>query len=212
MVFEVLDKNEEKNMKQNEELVNNIRKICTKKGLSVSKVEEELGFSHGLISRWTKMSPSIAKVVAVADYLGVSLDELLGRQGEVKEEYFEQQLCKATEEGEIVWYPYGVKESLGHSWRRLDEWENQNLVCGYCKYGESFFLLECELDQDEMVENLRLAILPDEKSVPVLQDVETEELLELYELVHEEIRCHADKARADQIKEAFIKDRRKTLK
>ena len=61
-------------------LVNNIRKICKNKKVPITQMEEDLGFSPGLISRWsrTKTSPSFDKVVSVMKYLDVTYEELTG--------------------------------------------------------------------------------------------------------------------------------------
>ena len=64
----------------NEMLVNNIRKICKNKKILISQMEIDLGFSPGLISRWsrTKTSPSFDKVVSVMQYLDITYEELTG--------------------------------------------------------------------------------------------------------------------------------------
>lgn len=58
-------------------IVENIKKLCKARGISVSALEKTLGFSNSTISKWTVSSPSVAKLAAVADYFGVTVDELL---------------------------------------------------------------------------------------------------------------------------------------
>ena len=58
-------------------LFDNIRKLCEKKGVSVWKLERDLGFSNRSISKWNKTDPGIRKVQKVADYLGVPIEKLL---------------------------------------------------------------------------------------------------------------------------------------
>ena len=53
-----------------------IRALAKKKGLSLTKLEEILGFGNGTIGKWAKQSPSCDKLSAVADYLSVSIDYL----------------------------------------------------------------------------------------------------------------------------------------
>ncbi len=60
-------------------LVENIKVLCTKKGISIPKLEKTLSLSNGSIYNWNKSFPSIDKVIKVADYFEVSLDELVGR-------------------------------------------------------------------------------------------------------------------------------------
>lgn len=56
-----------------------IRELANKRGMSLTTLEEALGFGNGTIVRWDKSSPTAEKLSKVADYLGVSADYLLGR-------------------------------------------------------------------------------------------------------------------------------------
>lgn len=58
-------------------LYDNIKMLCAKKGISVGSVEKALKFSNGSICKWNESEPGIRKVQKVADYLGVSIMELL---------------------------------------------------------------------------------------------------------------------------------------
>lgn len=65
-------------MKEGEKLLyDNVKALCEKKGISVWKMEKELGFSNASICKWNENEPGIRKVKKVADYLGVTLEELL---------------------------------------------------------------------------------------------------------------------------------------
>ena len=66
----------------NSSLKENIKRIAKEKGVKIMQMEKDLGFSEHYISKWDKYSPSIDKVTAVADYLGVSLDTLVGYEGD----------------------------------------------------------------------------------------------------------------------------------
>lgn len=56
-----------------------IKFLCRSKGISVPKLEIELGLSSGSISKWDKSSPKADNIAKVADYFGVSIDYLLER-------------------------------------------------------------------------------------------------------------------------------------
>ena len=56
-----------------------IKKLCEERKISVNSLEKMTGIGRGNIGRWDRVSPSFDKVVAVADALGISLDELAGR-------------------------------------------------------------------------------------------------------------------------------------
>ena len=61
------------------ELLTHIREICAARGTTIAKVEKAIGFNK-VIYNWDKYTPSIDKVVAVADFFGLSVDELIGRE------------------------------------------------------------------------------------------------------------------------------------
>ena len=58
-------------------LYDNIKLICTKKGISVGSIEKALGFSNGSICKWNENEPGIRKVQKVADYLKVPIEILI---------------------------------------------------------------------------------------------------------------------------------------
>ncbi len=59
-------------------LVENIRALCKKNKISITKLEADLFLSPGLISRWSRNVPALDKIMDIADYFNVSLDELVG--------------------------------------------------------------------------------------------------------------------------------------
>lgn len=54
-----------------------IKEICNDKGVSPSSVEKKAGLGNGAITKWNSVSPNVKNLKAVADILGVSVDELL---------------------------------------------------------------------------------------------------------------------------------------
>lgn len=90
----------------NELLVKSIREICKSNNITPSQLEAELGFGAGLISRWTKSSPSLDKIVDIADYFNVSIDELIGRNQKTSESnnfQFVYSLIQMTKNGYVKW-------------------------------------------------------------------------------------------------------------
>lgn len=60
-------------------LYNRIKELCLQKGITISKLETELGFGSSSINKWRKTSsPSIDKIIKIASYFDVSVDYLLG--------------------------------------------------------------------------------------------------------------------------------------
>ena len=86
---------------------NKIRELCEDNGISLSTLERNLGFSAGLISRWDKNSPSIDKIIQVADYFNVSVDSLIGRNLENDisslENQFVEKIIYDTKKYSIRW-------------------------------------------------------------------------------------------------------------
>lgn len=58
-------------------LVKNIKSLCDTDGLSIPKLERELGFSKGSIYNWDSSSPAIEKIQKVANYFKVSVDRVI---------------------------------------------------------------------------------------------------------------------------------------
>lgn len=57
-----------------------VKGLCRINGLSLSQVEQRLGFSNGQLGKWKKRVPKIDRASEVADYFNVSLDYLFGRE------------------------------------------------------------------------------------------------------------------------------------
>ena len=55
--------------------------MLDKREIVPARMMKELGFSNGLFSQWKSgtQNPSAEKIVRIADYLGCSVDYLLGR-------------------------------------------------------------------------------------------------------------------------------------
>lgn len=89
----------------NEQLVKSIRQLCKNKNIAISQLENELNFGAGLISRWNKNSPSIDKIVDIADYFHVSIDEVVGHNNIINDKFLEK-LISQTEKKIIQWNAY----------------------------------------------------------------------------------------------------------
>lgn len=54
-----------------------IKIVAKSTGKSIYRIEKELGFSNGTISKWNKSMPGADSLQAVADYLGTTSQYLL---------------------------------------------------------------------------------------------------------------------------------------
>lgn len=57
-----------------------IKELCKKKKISVNKLETDLGFGTGYVSKLDKTNPNMSKLSQIADYFDVSIDMLLERE------------------------------------------------------------------------------------------------------------------------------------
>lgn len=68
-------------------IVGRIKEFCKKNNITLAQLEKDLNFGNGTIRRWDDSLPSISKVIQVAQYFNVSVDELIkGYKGEQKDE------------------------------------------------------------------------------------------------------------------------------
>ena len=58
-------------------MVDTIRRLCKEQGKNLSRLEQECGLGGGTINKWDRNSPSVTKVIAVANALGVPVKALL---------------------------------------------------------------------------------------------------------------------------------------
>ena len=95
--------------------VERVKAICKERKLPISKLEKDLGFSNGYIGQLRKGTFPAERLIAIAEYLSVSTDYLLGKEpltitelftGNVKEnkEYnqFVSELNNIKSPGEIT--------------------------------------------------------------------------------------------------------------
>jgi transcriptional regulator with XRE-family HTH domain len=60
-------------------LYKRIRQLCNERGVSVTRLETELGFSTSTIQKWKMASvPNATSIIKIAQYFNVSTDYLLG--------------------------------------------------------------------------------------------------------------------------------------
>ena len=68
------------------ERIESLRKSA---GISQGKLEKELGFSNGSISKWKTSKPTTERLQKIADYFGVSIEFLMnGEEGNAAEESY----------------------------------------------------------------------------------------------------------------------------
>lgn len=57
-------------------MVERIRNLCAQRKMTIQSLEIALGFARNTVSRWDENRPSVDRVVAVADFFGVTVEYL----------------------------------------------------------------------------------------------------------------------------------------
>ena len=81
-------------------LYENVKSIAKSKGYSINQLEKELGFARSYISKFQKITPSMDKVQKIADFLEVSVDQLINGEKNEKQNgyYFNQETAAIAQE------------------------------------------------------------------------------------------------------------------
>ena len=130
-----------------------IEQLRKTQNLSQGKLEKELGFSNGSISKWRNSTPTYERPQKVADYFGVSVEYLM--TGEAPEEKKDVTLTRRDERD--------IKKDLDNIMEKLSTGE-----AGPASYdGEDLDPEAAELFRDELEIALRrLKIINKEKYTP----------------------------------------------
>lgn len=66
----------------------NVKRLCKNKGTNIFQVEKACGIGNGVIGRWRNMgvTPSVPNLLKLAQYFGVTVDELLAAGPEEEQE------------------------------------------------------------------------------------------------------------------------------
>ena len=59
-----------------------LQTLCKERNMTIAELERKAGLGNGVIRKWDRASPTLRTVSAVAECLGVSVDELLGRSSD----------------------------------------------------------------------------------------------------------------------------------
>ena len=64
-----------------------VQHLCKERGVSIWALESSIGVGNGTIGKWRSSSPRMETIKKVADYFGVTVDELINDKkgdGDVK--------------------------------------------------------------------------------------------------------------------------------
>ena len=78
-------------------LFERIEELRNSKGISQGKLERELGFSNGSISKWKNSTPNPERLKKLADYFGVSVEYIMTGE-ESSGYYLNEETAKIAQE------------------------------------------------------------------------------------------------------------------
>lgn len=80
-------------------LYENVKEAAKRKGYSINRLEQELGFARSYISKFKTITPSADKIQRIADFLGVSTEYLLtGAEKEPADYYLNDETAQVAQE------------------------------------------------------------------------------------------------------------------
>lgn len=198
-----------------ESIVESIKRLCKNRNITLTKLEEDLSMSQGLISRWTRTDPSLSKIINIADYFNISLDDLV--RGRKTNDDFLLALIDKTQNKSITWHTYDrnrsnldikvftANDSVHHSYDE-EEYEESTYYTEYNKGFISIYSLH-KIKRVTQALDLYIFIQPDMLSDFICQDYSKEEITELYVKVLNSLHDDAPiEIKAEALKMSFIKD------
>lgn len=108
-----------------------IKTICNERGLSMYRIEKDCGFGNGSIMKWERSSPKVENVIKLADYFGISVDYLLGR-----ERVAEDNAILADKVDFDISKNYGL-DYLEKIYKELDEKQKMFVISWFLGYAKS---------------------------------------------------------------------------
>lgn len=80
-------------------LYENVKETAKRKGYSINRLEQELGFARSYIAKFKTITPSADKIQRIADFLGVSTEYLLtGTEKEPAGYYLNDETAQVAQE------------------------------------------------------------------------------------------------------------------
>lgn len=205
-------------MINNELIVSSIKRLCKDNNITVNQLEKEIGMSQGLVSKWKDKIPSLDKIIDIADYFHVTLDEVVGRnQNNHDENYdFISTIIKQTKIKELQWEDILFTKLDKHGYKTISNSEthilgfnnftNRRRETFITKCNNGFLTLECWfIIYNNAIEQYDFSfyIQPNVNTEYVYQKCNQEQLLELYNTINISIIGKTPEMEADEFKKNF---------
>lgn len=161
-----------------------IKELANSEGLSLPKLEEELGFGGGTISRWDKSAPSADKLAKIATRYNVTVDYLLYGGERICPECGFHFFPDDTDEIKAHLQEHNLWQKATNKFGRLycNSIENENIKAKYrnirnnkenslqTRHDAELKVLRCLFSRSIMANNFSLQHVPFEKYVAMMLD------------------------------------------
>jgi len=88
-----------------------IKRLCKESGISVNKLETDLGFGTGYVSKLEKSTPNTKKIQLISDYFKVSVDYLMtGKENEFSIEMAKTDVALSNMQERVKQYALKLNE------------------------------------------------------------------------------------------------------
>lgn len=193
----------------NEIVVSSIKRLCKSNNITVGELEKTIGLSQGLVSKWLKTTPSLDKIIDIADYFHVPLDEVIGRNQFDTSDMFLKMLYEKTNKKHQKWYINSDKCCPTVKIPYDETLEGRfNQISYYTEYNNGYIIIYCVYEPDFLLtpRELELYIQPSYNSDRILQSYSTEELKMLWVKILNNLDNVPDEVKAEDFKNSFINE------
>lgn len=200
----------------NELLVKSIKKLCKNNNISISQLENALNFSPSLISRWKDKNPNIDRIIDIADYFQISIDEVVGRK--ISDNIFINKLIENTQKKSIKWNAYNNSDSdpKFYYYQKSGLFSESEVfyhtlhfheTSYYSPFENGYISIYGQYDDDKIANpnDIKLFIQPTKDSQLVEQKFSNKDLYSLWiKVIYSVGACSSDEIKAEKFKNDFI--------
>ena len=201
----------------NELIVSSIKQLCKSNNITVTQLEKEVRMSQGLISKWKDKTPSLDKIIDIADYFHIPLDEVVGRDINTNDDFFNL-LIELTQDKKILWETpseLAISQGIFSTAAKIPEINMSNTYdmkfhsqsIYICVFNDGFITIYSFYKNNKILNpiKLKLFIQPYYDSELIQQEYTHNELLYLWVKILNNLKNVPDEVKAQNFKNDFIK-------
>lgn len=191
----------------NAQLVENIKNLCNKNNITTSQLEKALNLSNGLISRWKDKTPTLERLLDIAQFFDVTIDSLIGTSTESevdnKVTYLIRVLYQQTRNLKIKWNVLDINNPPINFTKIIYETINNTQYDYYYTVFENGCFLIGTSYQDSN-NKLVLYVIPDSNSLPQIICSDYNQISKLFELVSNDLKKELNEMKTNKFINSFL--------